>query len=125
MSLKPEPSQTLPRVLGPFDACMVVVGSVIGGGIFLKPATIAHELPYFGPIITVWIVLGLVTLCGCLALAELAAMLPAAGGPYVYLREAYGRLPAFLWGWTEFWIVRTGSIGALATGTAIYANVLC
>lgn len=125
MNLKPEPSQTLPRVLGPFDACMVVVGSVIGGGIFLKPATIAHDLPYFGLIIAVWIVLGLVTLCGCLALAELAAMLPAAGGPYVYLREAYGRLPAFLWGWTEFWVIRTGSIAALATGTAININVLC
>jgi basic amino acid/polyamine antiporter, APA family len=63
-------------------------------------------------------------LCGCLALAELGAMLPQAGGPYVYLREAYGRLPAFLWGWTEFWIIRTGSIGALATGTAINVNVL-
>lgn len=125
MNLRPEPSQTLPRVLGPFDACMVVVGSVIGGGIFAKPATVATDLPYFGPIITVWIVLGLVTLCGCLALAELAAMLPAAGGPYVYLREAYGRLPAFLWGWTEFWVIRTGSIAALATGTAININVLC
>ncbi|MCE9603591.1 MAG: amino acid permease [Planctomycetia bacterium] len=116
---------SLPRVLGPFDACMVVVGSVIGSGVFLKPATIATALPYFGPIIGVWIVVGLVTLCGCLALAELGAMLPQSGGPYVYLREAYGRLPAFLWGWTEFWIIRTGSIAALSTGTAININVLC
>lgn len=115
----------LPRVLGPFDACMVVVGSVIGSGVFLKPATIATALPFFGPIISVWILVGLVTLCGCLALAELGAMLPQAGGPYVYLREAYGRLPAFLWGWTEFWIIRTGSIAALSTGTAINVNVLC
>ena len=114
----------LPRVLGPFDACMVVVGSVIGSGIFAKPATVATDLPFFGPIISIWIVVGLVTMCGCLALAELGAMLPQAGGPYVYLREAYGRLPAFLWGWTEFWIIRTGSIGALATGTAININVL-
>jgi len=124
MTLQPVPTRTLPRILGPFDACMVVVGSVIGSGIFAKPATVATDLPYFGPIITIWIVVGLVTLCGCLALAELAAMLPAAGGPYVYLREAYGRLPAFLWGWTEFWVIRTGSIAALATGTAININVL-
>src|SRR5262249_4760076 len=57
-----------------------------------------------------------------LAMAELAAMLPQAGGPYVYLREAYGRLIAFLWGWSEFWIVRTASIGALACATVIYLN---
>ncbi|MBS0210096.1 MAG: amino acid permease [Planctomycetes bacterium] len=111
---------TLPRVLGPLDACTVVVGSVIGSGIFLKPGIAAAELPNFGPIVCVWIFVGLVTLCGSLALAELAAMLPHAGGPYIYLREAYGKLPAFLWGWTEFWVIRTGSIGALSTATAIY-----
>ncbi|MBL8830576.1 MAG: amino acid permease, partial [Planctomycetaceae bacterium] len=116
---RPSPS-SLPRVLGPFDACMVVVGSVIGSGIFLKPGIAAAELPTFGWIIAVWIGVGLLTMCGSLAIGELAAMLPQAGGPYVYLREAYGRLPAFLWGWAEFWIVRTGSIGALATATAIY-----
>jgi APA family basic amino acid/polyamine antiporter len=114
----------LPRVLGPFDAMTVVVGGIIGSGIFLKPAVIAQELKGagFAMIIGVWIVMGLVTLCGALSLAELAAMLPHAGGPYVYLREAYGRLPAFLWGWTEFWVIRTGSVGALATATAIYLN---
>ncbi|MGC3965852.1 MAG: amino acid permease [Pirellulales bacterium] len=112
--------RVLPRVLGAFDAAMIVVGSVIGSGIFLKPHTLAEALPNFGPIVGVWIGVGLITLCGCLALAELAAMLPQAGGPYVYLREAYGRLPAFLWAWTEFWVVRTGSIGALAVATAIY-----
>src|SRR5258708_29384955 len=85
----PAPCGTLPRILGPFDAMMVVVGGIIGSGIFLKPALIARELPDsgFGPIISVWIVVGLVTLCGALALAELAALLPQAGGPYVYLRE--------------------------------------
>ena len=102
----------------------VVVGGIIGAGIFLKPALIARELNGFGfgPIIGVWIVVGIVTLCGALTLAELAAMLPHAGGPYVYLREAYGRLPAFLWGWTEFWVIRTGSLGALVTATVIYLN---
>lgn len=115
----------LPRILGPWDAIAIVVGSIIGSGVFLKASVIARDLGTqhgFGPTILVWIVMGLVTLCGSLALAELAAMLPQAGGPYVYLREAYGRLWAFLWGWTEFWIVRTGSLGALACATVIYGN---
>lgn len=118
------PSEKLPAVLGLFDAITIVVGSIIGSGIFLKASTVAQELPMFGPIMLIWIGVGLVTLCGALALGELAAMLPQAGGPYVYLREAYGRLPAFLWGWTEFWIIRTGSIGALACATTIYLNQL-
>ena len=116
--------ETLPRVLGRFDAITVVVGSIIGSGIFLKASTVATGLGSFFPIMSIWIVIGLVTLCGALALAELAAMLPHAGGPYVYLREAYGRLPAFLWGWTEFWIIRTGSLGALACATVIYGDIL-
>jgi APA family basic amino acid/polyamine antiporter len=115
--------EDLPRVLGLFDAVAVVVGSIIGSGIFLsKVGRIAAELNSFGPIICVWVGIGLVTLCGSLALAELAAMYPRAGGPYLYLREAYGKLPAFLWGWTEFWVIRTGSIGALACATVIYLN---
>lgn len=115
---------TLPRLLGPFDAVTVVVGGIIGSGIFLKPAAVARQLDSLGLIIGVWVVVGLITLCGALALAELAAMLPQAGGPFVYLREAYGRLPAFLWGWTELWIIRAGSVGALATATVIYLNKL-
>jgi APA family basic amino acid/polyamine antiporter len=115
--------EDLPRVLGLFDAVAVVVGSIIGSGIFLsKVGNVALELHAFGPIICVWIGVGIVTLCGSLALAELAAMYPRAGGPYIYLREAYGTLPAFLWGWTEFWVIRTGSIGALACATVIYLN---
>ena len=116
--------EELPRVLGLFDAVTVVVGSIIGSGIFLKVGNVAGALHSFGPIISVWIGVGLVTLCGSLALAELAAMMPRAGGPYVYLREAYGRLPAFLWGWTEFWVVRTGSIGALSCATVIYLDAI-
>ncbi|HEV3344037.1 MAG TPA: amino acid permease [Pirellulales bacterium] len=116
--------QTLPRVLGPFDAVTVVVGGIIGSGIFLKPSYVAQQLDSFGLIISVWVVVGLITLCGALTLAELAAMLPHAGGPYVYLREAFGRLPAFLWGWTELTIIRPGSVGALATATVIYLEEL-
>jgi APA family basic amino acid/polyamine antiporter len=124
---EPIPVEVLPRVLGPFDAVTIVVGSIIGSGVFLKASTIARVLGVehgFVPVILVWTVMGIVTLCGSLALAELAAMLPQAGGPYVYLREAYGRLWAFLWGWTEFWIIRTGSQGALACATVIYGNRL-
>jgi APA family basic amino acid/polyamine antiporter len=116
--------KTLPRVLGLFDATAIVVGSIIGSGIFLKVGKVDQALMAWGflPIISVWMFVGLVTLCGSLALAELAAMYPQAGGPYLYLREAYGRLPAFLWGWTEFWVVRTGSVGALSCATVIYLD---
>ncbi|MEI8018761.1 MAG: amino acid permease, partial [Schlesneria sp.] len=116
--------KSLPRVLGLFDATALVVGSIIGSGIFLKVGKVDQALMAWGflPIIGVWIFVGLVTLCGSLALAELAAMYPHAGGPYLYLREAYGRLPAFLWGWTEFWVVRTGSLGALACASVIYLD---
>src|SRR5262245_26248112 len=127
--LPPDPStvEVLPRVLSAFDAVTIVVGSILGSGVCLQSSVIAEKLGTtygFGPTILVWAGMGIVTLCGCLALAELAAMLPHAGGPYVYLREAYGRLWAFLWGWTEFWIVRTGSLGALACATVIYGNSL-
>lgn len=114
--------ESLPRVLGVFDAVCLVVGSIIGSGVFLKASVVAEVLNSFGAIIAVWFALGVITLCGSLALAELAAMIPQAGGPYVYLSAAYGRLPAFLWGWTEFWVVRTGSLGALASATVIYLN---
>src|SRR5471032_2465738 len=95
-AINPVPT-SLPRVLGLFDAIAMVVGSIIGSGIFLKVGNVDQALMAWGflPIIGVRIFVGLVTLCGSLALAELAAMYPHAGGPYLYLREAYGRLPAF------------------------------
>lgn len=119
-----KPPQSLPRVLGLFDATAMVVGSIIGSGIFLKVSNVDKQLMSWGflPIILVWVFVGLVTLCGSLSLAELAAMYPEAGGPYLYLREAYGRMPAFLWGWTEFWVVRSGTVGALACATVIYLD---
>ncbi len=118
--------QTLPRVLGLFDATCMVVGSIIGSGIFLKVSEVDRALAPYGllSIMGIWLFVGLVTLCGALALAELGAMFPQAGGPYLYLRESYGRLPAFLWGWTEFWVVRTGSVGALACATVLYFHQL-
>jgi basic amino acid/polyamine antiporter, APA family len=122
--LVPPVHEALPRVLGPLDAVAIVVGSIIGSGIFLKAGQVAKGLNSFGLVIAVWVVVGIVTLFGSLSLAELAAMMPHAGGPYVYLRAAYGRLVAFLWCWAEFWIIRTGSVGALACATAIYLDAI-
>jgi APA family basic amino acid/polyamine antiporter len=114
VSKRPE----LARVLGPLATLSVIVGSVIGSGIFIVPARVALNIPSIGGIVSVWIIGGIFSLAGALALAELAAMLPQAGGPYVYLREAYGKLPAFLFGWTEFLVIRSGSVATLAAACA-------
>jgi basic amino acid/polyamine antiporter, APA family len=120
-TLRPDPtSNTLPRVLGPLAAFAFVIGSVVGSGIFINPATIADEVGDFRWIVAIWVAVGAVTLFGALTVAELASLFPHAGGPYVYLREAFGKLPAFLWGWTEFLVIRTASIGALVTACVIY-----
>src|SRR5688572_3240159 len=121
-TLSSEPTNALPRVLGPLAAFAFVIGSVVGSGIFLKPATIAAEVGDFRWIAMVWIAVGAVTLFGALTVAELGTLFPQAGGPYVYLRESFGKLPAFLWGWTEFLIIRTASIGALVTACVIYTS---
>jgi APA family basic amino acid/polyamine antiporter len=93
----------------------IVVGEVIGSGIFFKPKEVALATGgYVGIILSLWVICGLVNLCGALTLAELSSMFPRAGGTYIFLRETYGRLWAFLWCWAEFWIIRTGAIAALA-----------
>lgn len=120
----PARPESLPRVLGPTVALCAIVGSVIGSGIFIVPAGVARSIPAMGPIVLAWVVGGLFSLAGALTLAELAAMIPQAGGPYVYLREAYGRLPAFLFGWTEFLVIRTGAMATLAAAFAMYAAQL-
>jgi len=113
----PSDRPRLRRALGPGMAIAMVVGNVIGSGIFLKPSEAAVAAGSFSLIIAAWIVGGLMCLLGALCFAELAVMLPQAGGLYVYLREAYGRPVAFLFGWTEFLFSRPASIGALAAGT--------
>jgi basic amino acid/polyamine antiporter, APA family len=110
----------LPRVLGPVAAFCVVVGSVIGSGIFLVPATVAQNVPFVSGIVLVWVIGGLFSGAGALTLAELGAMLPRAGGLYVFLRVAYGALPAFLFGWVEFLVVRSGSMATLAAAFGRY-----
>jgi amino acid transporter len=107
--------QSLPRVLGPWIATAVVVGTVIGSGVFKKGQNVAERVPEFGLAMAVWVLGGILALLGALALAEVAVLFPRAGGNYVFLREGYGRLFGFLWGWVEFWIIRSASIAALAT----------
>src|SRR5579864_9191086 len=100
----------LPRRLGLIDATLIVVGIVIGSGIFLLPNLIARNLPTAPAIFAVWIVAGILSYFGALAYAELGAMMPATGGQYVYLREAYGKWCAFVSGWTFMLAVLTGGI---------------
>jgi basic amino acid/polyamine antiporter, APA family len=92
----------------------MVVGTVIGSGVFKKPQVIAQSVPYSGLAAIVWVLGGTLAFLGGLALAEIAVLYPRAGGNYVFLREGYGRLAGFLWGWVEFWIIRSASIAALA-----------
>jgi basic amino acid/polyamine antiporter, APA family len=110
----------LKRDLGVWSAAAIVVGTVIGSGIFLVPSTMARELGSPLKVFGVWIAGGLLSLFGALSYAELAAAMPEAGGEYVYLREAYGPLWAFLYGWTQMWVAKSGSIATLATGFYIY-----
>jgi amino acid transporter len=106
-------------------AMAVVVGTVIGSGIFIKPQAVAESTPYFGLVVLVWVLGGVLALLGALSLAEVAVLFPRAGGNYVFLREGYGRLAGFLWGWVDFWIIRGASLAALATiFTESFHNVL-
>ncbi len=115
MSTSPPSSRGLVRALGPLMGTAVVVGTVIGSGIFKKPQAVAESVPYFGVAALVWIAGGLLVLLGALAYAEVATLFPKAGGNYVFLREGYGRMAGFLWGWVEFFIIRGASLAALAT----------
>ena len=110
----------LERRLNLFDATMIIVGNIIGIGIFTTTGLIAEALPDAVMIIAVWIIGGLLTLCGALTYAELGAAMPRAGGEYVYLKEAYGPLYGFLNGWTYFFVINPGSIAAMAIGLIFY-----
>src|SRR5229473_7640033 len=112
----------LPRKLGLLDATLIVIGIVIGSGIFLLPNLIARNLPSASAILAVWVVAGVLSYFGALAYAELGAMLPDTGGQYVYLREAYGPLCAFLCGWVFVLAVMPGGIAFLSVGFSIYLD---
>jgi amino acid transporter len=111
----PTPATQLPRVLGPLMATAIVIGTVIGSGVFKKAPSVSKDVSEFGLVVAAWVLVGVLALLGGLALAEVAVLLPRAGGNYVFLKEGYGRWAGFLWGWVEFWIIRSASIAALAT----------
>ncbi len=112
------------RALGLFDATMLVVGSMIGSGIFIVSADIARNVGSSGWLLAAWVLTGVLTITGALAYGELAGMMPRAGGQYVYLREAYSPLWGFLYGWALFLVIQTGGIAAIAIGFAKFLGVL-
>lgn len=121
-----QPSQTEPsliRSLGLLDATMIVIGSMIGSGIFIVSAESSRLVGAPGWLLLTWIVAGLLTITGALCCAELATMMPRAGGVYVFLREAYGPALGFLFGWTLFLVVQTGTIAAVAIAFAKFLGV--
>ena len=112
------------RGLGLFDATMVVAGSMIGSGIYIVSAAMSRELGSPGWLLMAWVITGVLTVTAALAYGELAAMMPRAGGQYVYLREAYSPLWGFLYGWTLFMVIQTGTIAAVAVAFARFAGIL-
>src|SRR6201987_2467000 len=116
--------QKVVRGLGLLDSTMLVAGSMIGSGIFIVSSIIARQVGSPGWLLVVWVVTGLLTLTAALSYGELAAMMPKAGGQYVYLREAFSPLWGFLYGWTLFLVIQTGTIAAVAVGFARYLGLL-
>ena len=117
------PAPQLVRGLGLFDATTIIVGSVIGSGIFVAPSIMAAYVQTPGLLLGLWVVGGVLTLFGALAYAELAAAMPHAGGQYVFLGRAFGRLWGFLYGWTFLVAINTGFIAAVAVAFAKYLGV--
>lgn len=107
-----------------YSLTMIAIGSSIGSGIFKTPSEIAGYLPSEGWMLSVWVVGGLVSLCGALTFAELSSMFPKAGGFYVFIKEAFGELPAFLYGWSMLLVINTGSLAALSLVFVSYLNTL-
>ncbi|HEX8274897.1 MAG TPA: amino acid permease [Longimicrobiaceae bacterium] len=117
------PESEFRRGLSLLDATMLVVGSMIGSGIFIVSADIARQMNSPGGLLLVWVITGLITVAGALSYGELAAAMPKAGGQYVFLREGLGHLPGFLYGWTLFMVIQTGTIAAVAVAFARFLGV--
>src|SRR6201996_2796485 len=111
---RPQSAPALSRQIGLFDAPMVVMGGIIGSGIFLNPAVVARALPAPALMLAAWLTGGVVAICGAFIYAELSARMPFTGGEYAYLREAYGPLVAFLYGWATLLVVQTGGMAAVS-----------
>jgi APA family basic amino acid/polyamine antiporter len=117
----PAPANQLRRVLRMWDLVLMIVGTVIGSGIFLVPGPILHAVGNSVPLaLTVWVAGGILSLLGAVTYGELSAMKPQAGGLYVYIRDCFGRFPAFLFGWTLFFVISSGSIATLAVAFSNY-----
>src|SRR5258708_30150583 len=112
------------RAIGLFDGTMIVVGSMIGSGIYIVAADISRQTGSPAGLLLTWVLTGLLTISAALSYGELAALFPRAGGQYIYLREAYSPLWGFLYGWTLFLVIQTGTIAAVAIGFARYLGVL-
>jgi APA family basic amino acid/polyamine antiporter len=116
-------SSTLPRTLGFVDLVLLTIGTTIGSGIYLVPSIVLRQTgEQTGPAMLVWVLAGLLSLLGALTYAELGAMKPEAGGLYVFIRDAFGPLPAFLYGWTSFFVIASGSLAALGVAFAAYLS---
>lgn len=115
-----EPERSLPRVLGTFSMAAVMVGMIIGSGIFRVPSSVAASVGAVWAVALIWVLGGVMALFGSLVMAELSCLFPVAGGEYVFIREAFGRFPAFLYGWTRFLLLTPTSFGALALILAAY-----
>jgi APA family basic amino acid/polyamine antiporter len=114
-------ASSLERTLGQKDLVLLVIGSVIGSGIFIVPATVLRQTGgALGPALLVWLIAGVLSLLGALTYGELGASKPEAGGLYSYIRDAFGPLPAFLYGWTTFFVITTGAVATLAVAFAAY-----
>jgi APA family basic amino acid/polyamine antiporter len=122
---KSQPATELVRSLGLGGASGLVVGTVIGTGVFIKAAIMLQQTGSPVWVLLAWLIAGLLSLAGALCYAELGVLFPRAGGEYVYLRHAYGDTLAFLFGWMRFWIGSTGSIAAYAVGAATFLNAIC
>src|SRR6476659_3098320 len=121
---KADSSQKLVRGMGLLDATMIVIGTEIGSGIFITSAESSRLVGSPGWLLVAWALAGVMTITGALCCAELAAMMPHAGGQYVFLREAYGPAAGFLFGWSLFFVVQTGTIAAVAVAFANFMGVL-
>src|SRR6266699_5151306 len=118
------PRVELVRAISRLDATALVVGSMIGSGIFIVSADILRQVGTPGVLLLVWLLSGVVTLLGALTYGELAAMFPKAGGQYIYLREGISPLFGYLYGWTLFVVIQTGTIAAVAVAFARFTAVL-
>src|SRR5215472_7345385 len=119
-----QPETKFVQGLGLLDSTMLVAGSMIGSGVFIVSADIGRQVGSTGWLLMAWLVTGALTIGAALSYGELAAMMPQAGGQYVYLREAYSPLWGFLYGWTSFLVIQTGTIAAVAVAFGKFLGVL-